>query len=63
MFFEDEVTPGVHCPGCRKRVNVVLADSLNWGNIVALCEPAGHEFAYTGIDHKAIYAEARKGFL
>jgi hypothetical protein len=48
MFFDTDPTHGVYCPtGCDAKVTAYLADSLNFGNILALCEPAEREFDYT----------------
>jgi hypothetical protein len=62
MTTETATIVRAYCPGCRAVVDVELFDSLNWGNVVAMCLPADHEFAYTPIDHHAILREAKGGF-
>lgn len=60
--FDFDNTVRAYCPGCRATVEVALADSLNWGNVVALCIPSDHDFAYTEVDHKAIRRESARGY-
>lgn len=62
MFFDEKPTENVYCPGCKTNATVYLADSTNYGNIIALCDLADHEFDYTPVNHKGILAEARRGF-
>lgn len=58
----DSDTEIVYCPACKRRTECEIRESLNWGNLVAMCDECDSEFAYTPIDHKAILREARRGW-
>ena len=48
-----------NCPSCGGAV--CLADSLNWGNIIAECRSCHDQWDWTEVDHAANYREARRG--
>lgn len=67
----DEADDWTEIPGeCRTKcgaTRILVQESGNFGNMVALCEAAGGgcgaQWDYTPIDHAGILAEARRGFL
>ena len=59
-----DFNPGVkfYCKTCKKVTLHGLADSVNFGNILALCDVCESETNYTPVDHRGILREARRGF-
>lgn len=63
MFFDDHPAENIHCPTCRSTQPVFLIESLNFGNLLALCDTCDTEWDYTPIDHDGIRREAKQGFV
>ena len=67
MAFSSEIIPGddfeqVYCPECKTTTNHEIRESLNFGNLIAICDKCECEHPYTEIDHKEILRSARRGW-
>jgi hypothetical protein len=62
MDFDFSRPVQIFCKVCKKVTAHGLADSTNFGNILAMCDVCESETNYTPVDHRAILREARRGF-
>jgi hypothetical protein len=51
-----------HCPACKAETEHYTYDSLQWAEIVTVCDPCGRETRDAYISPADILREGRRGF-
>lgn len=62
MHFDPNDTVEDHCPHCNTTSGIQLAESTNYGNVIAMCITCATEWDWTLPNYAEIHTEAQRGF-